>query len=332
MKITCPDCSTSYEVSDAALGPSGRSVKCARCGTRWHAGGVQDAIDTVSIETDLPADTTSTAGVDDTKTGHAEPVADVDWDAAETEESFPASFDEAGARPEADDDPFGIVGETDADDAGFDDPLQDLDIAALTEEANSNGPAEDPPQPIDIETLAKKPKIHVRMKQKEPILRRMARALWRRTRQIHPRRVVGGLVFLSAIGACMLVVSLRNPIVERMPDLAGLFAMAGLEVNLRGLEFRDLRTFRELENGTVVLVIEGTIENIKARRMPVPAMRFALRSDDAQEIYAWVVEPRLRRLEPGGSTRFRTRLSAPPALAADIQVRFVEREQQQAQL
>ena len=70
MKITCPDCSTSYEVSAAALGPGGRSVKCARCGSRWHADGADP--DTVSVETDLPADAdaqayagTTAGGMDD---------------------------------------------------------------------------------------------------------------------------------------------------------------------------------------------------------------------------------------------------------------------------
>ena len=35
MKIKCPDCSTSYEIKVEALGPEGRSVKCAKCGNRW---------------------------------------------------------------------------------------------------------------------------------------------------------------------------------------------------------------------------------------------------------------------------------------------------------
>ena len=140
------------------------------------------------------------------------------------------------------------------------------------------------------------------------------------------------MMFFGAVALFALAVTFRTPIVARMPDLAGLFQLAGLHVNLRGLEFRDLRTFREIEDGSIVLVIEGTIANVEKQPMPVPAIRLALRSEDAQEIYAWTMEPRLRRLDVGGTTRFRTRLSAPPDLAADIQVRFVEREQRQARL
>ncbi|WP_029058028.1 zinc-ribbon domain-containing protein [Stappia stellulata] len=337
MKITCPDCSTSYEVSAVALGPGGRNVKCARCGSRWHADGADDARpDTASIETDLPAE----AGDD----AHAAPV-DGDTlaaetgegDAEESETDGDLSDDWAAALSGAEE-----SGDGDEADAGSDGTFTDtfdddgLDEAETFAEplpvANGDSDAPPPAQPVDIETLAKKPKIQVITKPPEAIAKRIAGAALQRARRIRPRRVVGAVFFLAALAVCGLAVGLRNPIVARMPDLAGLFSLAGLDVNLRGLEFRDLRTFRELENGTIVLVIEGTIENVERKPAFVPAVRFALRSEDAQEIYAWVLEPRLRRLDAGTTTRFRTRLSSPPELAADIQVRFVERGQQQARL
>ncbi|MEA2929012.1 MAG: hypothetical protein QOG38_1440 [Hyphomicrobiales bacterium] len=37
MLIVCPSCATSYQVGPAALGPSGRAVRCARCKNMWHA-------------------------------------------------------------------------------------------------------------------------------------------------------------------------------------------------------------------------------------------------------------------------------------------------------
>ncbi|SDU40623.1 zinc-ribbon domain-containing protein [Stappia sp. ES.058] len=342
MKITCPDCSTSYEVSAVALGPGGRSVKCARCGTRWHADG-EDA-DAMAFATDLAAEAAPQA---DSETVDQDSLANEDtgmdgdpaddWAAAlagEEEQSdgdapSPAETDNEVADDEATDDPASAF--TDPFD---DDELEEADtFAEPVPVASIDGDASSPAaQPVDIETLAKKPKIQVKTKPPEPVIRRVAGAIRQRARRVKPRRVVGALFFLGALAICALAVGLRNPIVARMPDLAGLFSLAGLDVNLRGLEFRDLRTFRELENGTIVLVIEGTIENVERKPAFVPAVRFALRSEDAQEIYAWVMEPRLRRLDAGTTTRFRTRLSSPPELAADIQVRFVERGQQQARL
>jgi predicted Zn finger-like uncharacterized protein len=333
MKITCPDCSTSYEVSAAALGPGGRSVKCARCGTRWHADAADP--DTVSVETDLPADADAPALADATAGGmdggdaSADPADD--WAAALSGDDDMSGDTAATDEPDSD-------GLGDATEDAFTDTVDDgeLDEADTFAEPLpiATPDSELPPaaQPVDIETLAKKPKIQVKMKPPEPVVRRVAGAVMRRARRVKPRRVVGAMVFLAAIAVCGLAVGLRNPIVARMPDLAGLFSLAGFDVNLRGLEFRDLRTFRELENGKIVLVIEGTIENVDRKPTFVPAVRFALRSEDAQEIYAWVMEPRLRRLDAGNATRFRTRLSSPPELAADIQVRFVERGQQQARL
>ena len=339
MKITCPDCSTSYEVSAAALGPGGRSVKCARCGSRWHADGADP--DTVSVETDLPADAdaqadagTTAGGMDDDGL-NADPADD--WAAALAGADDASGDDDISGNDVVTEEPHDD-GPADESDNAFTDTFDDdeLDEADTFAEplpvATADSEFPPPAQPVDIETLAKKPKIQVKMKPPEPVVRRVAGAVLKRARRVKPRRVVGAMVFLAAIAVCGLAVGLRNPIVARMPDLAGLFSLAGFDVNLRGLEFRDLRTFRELENGTIVLVIEGTIENVDRKPTFVPAVRFALRSEDAQEIYAWVMEPRLRRLDAGNATRFRTRLSSPPELAADIQVRFVERGQQQARL
>jgi predicted Zn finger-like uncharacterized protein len=37
MLIVCPSCATSYQIGPAALGPSGRSVRCAHCKNTWFA-------------------------------------------------------------------------------------------------------------------------------------------------------------------------------------------------------------------------------------------------------------------------------------------------------
>src|SRR3954470_14853624 len=37
MQIVCPNCKTSYQLADLAIGANGRSVRCVRCQTLWHA-------------------------------------------------------------------------------------------------------------------------------------------------------------------------------------------------------------------------------------------------------------------------------------------------------
>jgi predicted Zn finger-like uncharacterized protein len=43
MLIVCPNCATSYDVTSASLGTTGRSVRCARCRTTWFAEAPQPA-------------------------------------------------------------------------------------------------------------------------------------------------------------------------------------------------------------------------------------------------------------------------------------------------
>jgi predicted Zn finger-like uncharacterized protein len=37
MILSCPNCATKYTLSEAQLGPRGRTVRCAACKTTWHA-------------------------------------------------------------------------------------------------------------------------------------------------------------------------------------------------------------------------------------------------------------------------------------------------------
>ena len=37
MQIVCPNCKTSYQLADTAIGANGRAVRCMRCQTLWRA-------------------------------------------------------------------------------------------------------------------------------------------------------------------------------------------------------------------------------------------------------------------------------------------------------
>ena len=311
MKITCPECSTSYGIKPEALGPEGRSVKCAKCGNRWFVSPKDEDKDTAAFEAD--------AAEDDSL---GKPAADKKTDSAKDEEDWAADAD-------ADVD--------DQDDFAAEDnpePVADVkppkkDTSPSKAEASSQKTAAETapdadPQSADIETLAKRPKIIVNP-DKFRTNRIGAIIDWLLRRNY--RRIGGVLLLGGALAMTVMLVLMRDTLVKQSPDLASLYSMVGLDVNLRGLEFRNLRTFMEVEDGRRVLVVEGSIRNLQKERNSVPAVRLSIRSADFQEVYAWTVEPRTKNLNALDETRFRTILADPPDGASDIQVRFVDRDQ-----
>lgn len=313
MKIKCPECSTSYDIKPEALGTEGRSVKCARCDNRWFVRPKGDAAEAETADSDQNAAPMTDPGADEADWVEDEAREEQAADARTTEQ--PAKDDKAAINDGSSSEPAAeaasaFAGEMPSDTlSDDDDDLED--------------------QPVDIETSAKRPKIKVNPnKFKRNHLGAVMNWLARR----NYRRIGGVVLFSSSVAACLFLVLIRDEVVKQAPDLASLFETIGLEVNLRGLEFRDLRTFTEVEGGKQVLVVEGSIRNIGEENTPVPAVRLSIRGTDLQEIYAWTVEPRTTTLKGLDETRFRTILSDPPPGASDIHVRFIDRGQRQVVL
>jgi predicted Zn finger-like uncharacterized protein len=302
MRTFCPTCETGYTIPDDRIGPKGRKVRCTKCGEEWRvlAGGETTALEAA------PA---AAAPVPAPKPAAAKPPAPeiVPEPAAPREPivvASPAPAVAAAPAPE----PVEPRAEPDAPTAA---------------DAPPTVPAE-PPR-IRIRTKSRMPKLS---------LPKISLKRWLDLGAVRARIApfVGPLVFVSACLTVAAAIGFRAPIVAAHPDLAGLYATLGLEVNLRGLAFGRIETLREIDNGQTVLVVEGSVTNTTRDTREVPALRFALRSNDAQELYAWSLAPKTTALAAGDSFRFRTRLAAPPEQAADVQVRFVERRNLQAGL
>ncbi|WP_269584946.1 zinc-ribbon domain-containing protein [Roseibium sp. Sym1] len=309
MKIKCPDCSTSYEISAEAVGAEGRSVKCAKCGNRWFVAPEDDEDGSVEFRggADTPEDIADAPGEDSGKD-------EAEW-AADSDDDGPAS---AEATEEEDDDPGDFAPEPATSRASTDEDKFAADMEEDEPEETGNK--------SDIESMAKRPKIIVNPNK---FRRNHIGALLNWLLRRNYRRIGGIVLFGGALAVCAMFILMRDNVVKQSPDLASLFQLIGLEVNLRGLEFRNLRTFTEVEDGKRVLVVEGSIRNLLEERNTVPAVRLSIRSSDMQEVYAWTVEPRTKSLNALDETRFRTILADPPGNASDIQVRFVERGKRQ---
>jgi predicted Zn finger-like uncharacterized protein len=137
-------------------------------------------------------------------------------------------------------------------------------------------------------------------------------------------RSFGGLpTACAAMGALVLALVIwRVDVVRLLPQTATFYKMVGLEVNLRGLMFKDVKITTETVEGKPVLVIEGAIIGEASKPVELPRLRFSVRDAQGAEIYAWNAVLQQPVLKPGEKAWFKSRLASPPPEGRNIDVRF----------
>ena len=208
-----------------------------------------------------------------------------------------------------------VTGESDDDIAwqdgeapGADGP----DAAAIIDDGATDDEDEDETgrDPVSAQTVAR--------------ARRAARRFTMDGRSAGPARRVQAVAVGAMIAMLVAGIVYRENVVASTPSLAGLYRLIGMEVNLRGLAFEDVEPLRGIEQGIPILRVQGTIRNVSDVSLAVPPVRLSLRSAEGYEIYRWTIQPETEALQPGGAASFRSLLSAPPANAAGIAVRFID--------
>jgi len=161
----------------------------------------------------------------------------------------------------------------------------------------------------------------------EAATRLAARRSAARTRR---RAALRGWALLAAAVAAPLGVATAFPerVVRAAPATALLYAKAGIEINIRGLEIRNARSQLTTVDDTKVLAVKGEIVNVSSSPAKVPSMRFALRDGSKSEVYSWTLASvGGRTLEPGQATSFVTRIAEPPEGSQDVEIRFARAEE-----
>lgn len=291
MLIVCPSCSTAYQIKLAALGEAGRTVRCASCKNTWFA-----TPDSAIMEAE-------TALVPVVASASASPAA------APPEPQPPAT--QPPARDQFDE-PANFAVETfqPSEEATSTTPV--IDAPPLVPQGATEASPFAPAEPENVETIAAR---RARQKYSE---RNQTRSGWR---MIASMPVLITVLLLIVLGALQWRVAL----VRQFPQTASLFATIGMPVNLRGLNFMDVKSRSELVDGAMVLVVEGTIVNLTPKTLDVPRLRLALRNATGHEVYSWTSLPTQTLLRSGDGLPFRSRLASPPPDGRDVIVRFFSR-------
>jgi predicted Zn finger-like uncharacterized protein len=283
MHIICPHCTTSYAINPNTLGSAGRTVRCSRCKETWLAR-PEDAIEMADA---MPATMPNPA------------------QSAPPAENDPTSEWEALAREEE----------------GQDTPVVDSPSisAGWPAEGETSQPSGDSDWPSaarqDAENEEEIPTTHSQ---------RLARLFRLPSLPRIPFMPSFGLpTACTAMGALILALMIwRADVVRLLPQTATFYKMVGLEVNLRGLAFKDIKISNETVDGKPVLVIEGTIVGETRKPVELPRLRFSVRDAQGAEIYAWNAVLEQTMLKPGEQAYFKSRLASPPPEGRNIDVRF----------
>jgi len=127
---------------------------------------------------------------------------------------------------------------------------------------------------------------------------------------------------LAGVALLGLLVWQRNLAVRMAPQLADVFEMAGLPVNVRGLSLSAVESGLVEDGQNRFLVVEGDVTNITRHKTSVPLIEVAVNDAAGTTLYTWTTQPPRPTLEPAELVRFRARLASPPEKAQSVRVRF----------
>jgi predicted Zn finger-like uncharacterized protein len=297
MILECPNCEISYEIP-VDLPPEGRKVRCASCQHVWTATSEHERKPDISL-TDF----------EDEEIVFKEGEDAPDATSISEEAAIPDSTEEPVADFEPVADPAGEAAAEDGD-AGEDlsDNVMKEAFAAAIDEAPGADTAiagdeeEEPDSPPIVIGKAKK--------RRGPMLGNVA-AGW-------------AALALMLAGVMSLVYFQRVNVVRALPGSASAYERIGLPVNVRGLEFDDVKYSWETSAGRPVLEVFGNIVNVTSKPLKVPTVVFGLRTKEKVEVYQWAADVRSELLPPGKQTAFSAQIPTPPKSIRDVQVRFAK--------
>ena len=297
MILECPNCETSYEIP-VDLPPEGRKVRCASCQHIWTATSEHQPKPDISLTDFEDEEIVFSEGED----APDAPASSEEAAVTEPTEEAVADFDSVA-------DP---AGEAAAETGGAGEDLSDNVMKEAFAAAMDEAPGADTAIAEDEEEEPDSPPIVIgkARKRRGPMLSNVA-AGW-------------AALALMLAGVMSLVYFQRVNVVRALPGSASAYERIGLPVNVRGLEFAEVKYSWEESAGRPVLEVFGNIVNMTSKPLKVPTVVFGLRTKEKVEVYQWAADVRSELLPPGKQTAFSAQIPTPPKSIRDVQVRFAK--------
>lgn len=311
MIISCPACATRYAVPETAIGPEGRTVRCAKCKHSWF----QDAQplelkeETTSRPTapppaqtppPAPAPTPGPApAASKTPTKQEEPPSpsvdhwakDADDDEADTRSPAPEEEDEPAEESEESfagaNDPLARTDEED-DDPYFEDADHVFDDAE-----GEDGEYDDEASSFDY---------------RPPFTRRRnSLKMWTIAAAVFAVLATGTVVAANFYG-------LPDWVPIQRPEFG--IGQTDLELDFPAQQQRK----EELESGEEIFQVRGSINNVGQESVSVPSLLIVFRDAREKNVYSWVVVPSKRELAPGESLNVTEAITDIPPTAQAVEI------------
>jgi hypothetical protein len=147
----------------------------------------------------------------------------------------------------------------------------------------------------------------------------------RRTRrmQLAAWTSIAALALAPMVGAA----AFPEQVVAILPASIQVYDLVGQDVNIYGLEIRQVDVQNLIVDGRKVIAVKGELANVSTHVRKIPWLRFGLRSSENAEVYHWTLDTEVRPLKPGESTSFVTRLASPPEAAENMEIRFARADE-----
>jgi predicted Zn finger-like uncharacterized protein len=304
MIITCPRCTTAYDVDPAAFGAADRSVQCSHCGLEWLQRTAATSKPAPAVA-GPPAGRPSRAPAEPTTAPPPprarapavgrENAADAVRPAAAPAEPAPETNRPETNRPETNRlAPTTPVPATDR--------TADSVVAAV--------PAVTAPTEPEEAVSLPRPDIGAKTAERKP--------------KRPSRPGIAAAVIATLLGVAAIAVLARQSIVEVFPDAAAWYSQVGF-VDVApgaGLDIRDVSSSRDDTAAGEVLVVAGAVINTAEGQRTVPPIRVGLYDGDDHELQVVVVPPVKAALGPGEQMSFTARLEKPSPEARRVKVTF----------